>query len=38
MGRDSLLMMEKVKLLVSKTSDSCFQGFDFFQMLLASHS
>ena len=28
----------KVKLLVSKTSDSCFQGFDFFQMLLASHS
>ena len=27
----------KVKLLVSKTSDSCFQGFDFFQMLLASH-
>ena len=25
----------KVKLLVSKTSDSCFQGFDFFQMLLA---
>ena len=28
----------KVKLLVSKTSDSCFQGFDLFQMLLASHS
>ena len=27
----------KVKLFVSKTSDSCFQGFDFFQMLLASH-
>ena len=27
----------KVKLLVSKTSDGCFQGFDFFQMLLASH-
>ena len=27
----------RVKLLVSKTSDSCFQGFDFFQMLLASH-
>ena len=27
----------KHKLLVSKTSDSCFQGFDFFQMLLASH-
>ena len=27
----------KVELLVSKTSDSCFQGFDFFQMLLASH-
>ena len=27
----------KVKLLVSKASDSCFQGFDFFQMLLASH-
>ena len=25
----------KVKLLVSKTSDDCFQGFDFFQMLLA---
>ena len=25
----------KVKLLVFKTSDSCFQGFDFFQMLLA---
>ena len=25
----------KVKLLVSNTSDSCFQGFDFFQMLLA---
>ena len=25
----------KVKLLVSKTSDICFQGFDFFQMLLA---
>ena len=25
----------KVILLVSKTSDSCFQGFDFFQMLLA---
>ena len=25
----------KVKLLVSKTSDSCFQGFDFFQMFLA---
>ena len=28
----------KVKLLVSKTSDNCFQGFDFFQMLFASHS
>ena len=28
----------KVKLFVSKTSDSCFQGFDLFQMLLASHS
>ena len=27
----------KVKLLVSKTSDSCFQGFDFFQMLLACY-
>ena len=27
----------KVKLFISKTSDSCFQGFDFFQMLLASH-
>ena len=27
----------KVKLFVSKTSDSCFQGFDLFQMLLASH-
>ena len=26
--------LNKVKLLVSKTSDSCFQGFDFFQMLL----
>ena len=25
----------KVELLVSETSDSCFQGFDFFQMLLA---
>ena len=25
----------KVKLFISKTSDSCFQGFDFFQMLLA---
>ena len=28
----------KVKLFISKTSDSCFQGFDLFQMLLASHS
>ena len=27
----------KVKLFISKTSDSCFQGFDFFQILLASH-
>ena len=27
----------KVKLLVSKTSDSCFQGFNFFQMLLACY-
>ena len=27
----------KVKLFISKTSDSCFQGFDFFQMRLASH-
>ena len=27
----------KVKLLVSKTSDICFQGFDFFQMLLACY-
>ena len=27
----------KVKLLVSKTLDSCFQGFDFFQMLLACY-
>ena len=27
----------KVKLLVSKTSDSFFQGFDFFQMLLACY-
>ena len=27
----------KVKLLVSKTSDSCFQCFDFFQMLLACY-
>ena len=27
----------KVKLLVSKTSDSCFKGFDFFQMLLACY-
>ena len=27
----------QVKLFLSKTSDSCFQGFDFFQMLLASH-
>ena len=27
----------KVKLLVSKISDSCFQGFDFFQMLLACY-
>ena len=27
----------KIKLLVSKTSDSCFQGFDFFQMLLACY-
>ena len=27
----------KVKLLVSKTSDSSFQGFDFFQMLLACY-
>ena len=27
----------KLKLLVSKMSDSCCQGFDFFQMLLASH-
>ena len=27
----------KVELLVSKTSDSCFQGFDFFQMLLACY-
>ena len=25
----------KVKLFVSKTSDSCFQGFDFFQMPVA---
>ena len=30
--------LNKVKLLVSKTSDSCFQGFDFFQMLFASDS
>ena len=29
-------MVIKVKLLVSNTSDSCFQGFDFFQMLLAN--
>ena len=29
--------LNKVKLLVSKTSDSCFQGFDFFQMLLACY-
>ena len=27
----------KVKLLVSKTSDSCFKCFDFFQMLLACY-
>ena len=27
----------KVKLLVSNTPDSCFQGFDFFQMLLACY-
>ena len=27
----------KLKLLVSKMSDSCCQAFDFFQMLLASH-
>ena len=27
----------KVELLVSKTSESCFQGFDFFQMLLACY-
>ena len=27
----------KVKLLVSKASNSCFKGLDFFQMLLASH-
>ena len=27
----------KVKLLVSKASNSCFKGMDFFQMLLASH-
>ena len=27
----------KVKLLVSNTSDSCFQGFHFFQMLLACY-
>ena len=26
-----------VKLLVSNASNSCFKGFDFFQMLLASH-
>ena len=28
----------KVKLLVSKVSNSCFKGLDFFQMLLASHN
>ena len=28
----------KVKLLVSKASNSCFKGFDFFEMLLASHN
>ena len=28
----------KVKLLVSKTSNSCFKSLDFFQMLLASHN
>ena len=27
----------KDKLLVSKASNSCFKGLDFFQMLLASH-
>ena len=27
----------KVKLLVSKASNSCFKGLDFFQMLLVSH-
>ena len=31
-------MVIKVKLVVSKASDSCFQGFDFFQMLFASHN
>ena len=30
-------MVIKVKLLVSKASDSHFQGFDFFQMLLACY-
>ena len=30
-------MVIKVKLLVSKASNSYFKGLDFFQMLLASH-
>ena len=30
-------MVIKDKLLVSKASNSCFKGLDFFQMLLASH-
>ena len=30
-------MVIQVELLVSKTSDSCFQGFDFFQMLLVCY-
>ena len=28
----------KVKLLVSKASNSCFKSIEFFQMLLASHN
>ena len=31
-------MVIKVKLFVSKASNSYFKGFDFFQMLLASHN
>ena len=34
----NFIMVIKVKLLISKASNSCFKGFDFFQILLASHN